>query len=48
MSITIESELTGIKKVSDAVAVTLKQMRNYAKPGMSTKQLDDYGGQILN
>ena len=48
MSITIESELIGIKKVSDAVATTLKQMRNYAKPGMSTKQLDDYGGQILN
>lgn len=47
MSITIESELIGIKKVSDAVATTLKKMRNHAKPGMSTKQLDDYGGQIL-
>ncbi|CAN5603138.1 type I methionyl aminopeptidase [soil metagenome] len=47
MSITIESELTGIKKISDAVAITLKQMRAYAKPGMSTKQLDDFGGKIL-
>ena len=23
-------------------------MRNYAQPGMTTKQLDNYGGQILN
>ncbi len=48
MSITIESELTGIKKISEAVAITLKQMREYAKPGMSTKQLDDFGGEILD
>lgn len=48
MSITVESELAGIKKISQAVAITLKQMRDYAKPGMSTKQLDDFGGQMLN
>lgn len=48
MSITKESELTGMKLASEVVAYTLKQMRNFAKPGMSTKELDDYGGQILN
>lgn len=48
MSITKESELIGMKKVSDAVAYTLKEMRNYAKPGLTTKQLDDYGAKILN
>ncbi len=48
MSITIESELTGIKKISEAVAITLKQMSAYAKPGMSTKQLDNIGGELLN
>ncbi|MBS7231576.1 type I methionyl aminopeptidase [Flavobacterium psychroterrae] len=48
MSITTESELTGMKKASEAVAFTLKEMRNYAQAGMTTKQLDDYGGQILN
>lgn len=48
MSITKEAELMGMKKVSEAVAITLKEMRNYAKPGMSTKQLDHFGGQILN
>jgi methionyl aminopeptidase len=47
MSITKESELIGMKKASEAVAHTLKQMRNYAQPGMTTKQLDNYGGQIL-
>lgn len=48
MSITTETELTGMKKASEAVAYTLKEMRNFAKPGISTKELDDYGGRILN
>jgi methionyl aminopeptidase len=47
MSITIESELTGMKKASDAVACTLKEMRDYAQPGMTTKHLDNYGAKIL-
>jgi methionyl aminopeptidase len=48
MSITKESELTGMKKASEAVAYTLKEMRNFAQPGMTTKELDNLGGQILN
>src|SRR6187402_1638772 len=48
MSITQEFELIGMQKASEAVAYTLKEMRNYAKPGISTKELDDYGGKILN
>ncbi len=47
MSITAESELIGMQKVSEAVAQTLKEMREFARPGMSTKELDEYGGQIL-
>lgn len=47
MSITQESELEGMKAVSEAVATTLKQMSLYAQPGMSTKQLDNYGAEIL-
>jgi len=47
MSITKEEELIGIKKASEAVAYTLREMRNYAKPGMTTKQLDDFGGKLL-
>lgn len=47
MSIQNEAELNGMKKASEAVAYTLKEMRAYAKPGISTQQLDQYGGQIL-
>jgi methionyl aminopeptidase len=47
MSITTELELIGMKKVSDVVAYTLKEMRNFAKIGMTTKELDDFGGNIL-
>lgn len=47
MSITREEELIGMRKASEVVAYTLKEMRNYAKPGMTTKQLDNFGGKIL-
>lgn len=48
MSITKETELVGMQKVSSAVAYTLRAMINYAQPGMSTKDLDDYGAKILS
>jgi methionyl aminopeptidase len=48
MSITKHSDLLGMQKASEAVAFALKEMRNHARPGMTTKQLDNYGGQILN
>ena len=48
MSITKETELTGMQKVSEAVALTLKKMSDYAQPGMTTKQLDEYGAKILS
>lgn len=47
MSITTHAELAGIKKISEAVAITLKEMREYARPGMTAKALDDFGGSIL-
>lgn len=48
MSITNESELTGMQKVSEAVAFTLREMISYAQPGMTTKDLDEYGAKILS
>lgn len=42
-----EPELLGMQKVSEILAYTLKVMRNYAKPGMTTKALDDFGAGIL-
>lgn len=47
MSITNETELIGMKKISEVVGTTLKLMREYAKVGISTKELDEYGGNIL-
>lgn len=47
MSIESESDLYGMREASEAVAVTLKRMREYAKPGMSTYDLDHYGSSIL-
>lgn len=48
MSISNDQELTGMQKVSNAVAFTLKEMINYTKPGMTTKDLDDFGAKILS
>ena len=47
MSITTENERIGMQQASDAVAITLKKMREYARPGISTKELDEYGGELL-
>lgn len=45
MSITKESELIGMQKAAKAVAE--RQMIDYTRPGISTKELDEYGAQIL-
>ncbi len=47
MSITLEAELDGMKKVSEAVGVCLRKMREHAKPGMSAKELDGFGAAVL-
>jgi len=47
MSISSQNELNGMKAISEAVGVTLHEMREYAKPGVSTKQLDEFGKTIL-
>ena len=36
-----------MRRASEAVACTLREMRNYARPGMTTKQLDNFGAKIL-
>ena len=47
MSISTEAERIGMQQAGNAVAVTLKKMREFAKPGISTKELDEYGGALL-
>lgn len=48
MSITNEQELAGMRKAGEAVAYTLREMTKYARPGITTKDLDDYGAAILS
>jgi len=48
MSIKSQIELEGMTRISEAVGTTLRKMREHARPGMSTKELDDFGGGILN
>lgn len=36
-----------MQKAGEAVAYTLHEMTKYAQPGMSTKELDDFGAKIL-
>lgn len=48
MSITKELELLGMQKASEAVALTLREMIKFARPGISTKELDEYGAKILS
>jgi methionyl aminopeptidase len=47
MSISNQADLDGMQKASDAVAVTLRKMREYAQPGISTLELDLYGRTVL-
>lgn len=47
MSITNDIDLRCMQQISQIVGETLKQMREYAKPGMSTKELDEFGGALL-
>lgn len=47
MSITTEADLAGIQKISECVALVLKAMREHCKPGMSTLELDEFGGKML-
>jgi methionyl aminopeptidase len=37
-----------MQKASEAVASTLKAMRDYAEPYLTTKALDSYGAKILS
>lgn len=48
MIIKTKEELEGITKAGHAVAITLKKMREYARPGMSTHELDLYGKEVLD
>jgi len=47
MIISSEADLAGITKVSEVVATTLRQMREHVKAGMTAKELDEFGMNLL-
>ena len=47
MSIQTIEEMNGLKAAADAVAIALRKMQAYAQIGMSTKEIDEYGYEIL-
>ena len=47
MSLNSEEDLTGMQQISQLVGSTLKRMQQYARPGMSTLELDQHGRQLL-
>ncbi|GAB4040936.1 type I methionyl aminopeptidase [Spirosoma gilvum] len=47
MSLKSEEDLIGVQQISYIVGSTLKCMQQYARPGMSTLELDQYGRQLL-
>ncbi len=47
MSIASEKDWIGMQNAGKAVAITLRKMQAFAKAGMSTKMLDEYGLSVL-
>lgn len=48
MSIQSAQDLAGMTRIAEIVGETLRSMHEYAKAGMSTKELDEYGNAILH
>ena len=48
MSIETEIDLQGMQEAGRVVALTLRQMIDYARPGMTTRELDEYGRELLS
>ncbi|HCR54204.1 MAG TPA: type I methionyl aminopeptidase [Cytophagales bacterium] len=48
MSIRSNSDFEGMKHASEVVGETLRKMIDHATPGMSTKELDEFGFEILS
>ncbi|MCM3127111.1 type I methionyl aminopeptidase [Paenibacillus provencensis] len=48
MTIGSQKDIDGLKEIGRIVAMTIKEMKRHARVGMTTKELDDLGGQFLS
>lgn len=47
MTVESQKDIDGLKEICKIVALTINEMKRHARVGMTTKELDDIGGQIL-
>ena len=47
MIIKSDEELKGMQEISKIVAQTLSEMRSFSEIGMTTKEIDEFGGKLL-
>jgi methionyl aminopeptidase len=47
MTVGSQMDVDGLKEIGRIVALVLQEMKRQAAPGMTTKELDELGGQIL-
>ena len=47
MTIGSVADIEGLKEIGKIVAVTIEKMKAYAEAGMTTRELDEYGGSVL-
>ena len=47
MTIRTEQDIIGMKQASEAAAKTLRLMKIYCATGMTTREVDQYGGEII-
>lgn len=47
MTIQNQRDLNGLKEIGKIVALTISEMKRHTRIGMTTKELDDIGGQFL-
>jgi len=47
MTIESQNDIDGLKEIGKIVALTINEMKRHTRVGITTKELDDIGGQIL-
>ncbi|WP_090643622.1 type I methionyl aminopeptidase [Paenibacillus sp. UNC496MF] len=48
MTIGSQNDVDGLKEIGKIVAMTIREMKRRVRPGMTTRELDAIGGQILD
>lgn len=47
MTVGSQKDIDALKEVGRIVAITIQEMKRQARPGMTTKELDEIGGSVL-